>query len=125
MQRTESTRYTPDPTRRSFRSLSLVALVVGVAACVTNACAAPVETASSVESFFPRFESAYESGDVAAYGALLAPEFRFHFGDAETANLVTSDAVDPISAMPEFKATLVRLSRLAPAERLEPTGAPA
>jgi len=29
------------------------------------------------------FEVAYERGDAAAYGALLAPEFRFHFGDAE------------------------------------------
>ncbi|MGX5696096.1 molybdopterin oxidoreductase family protein [Agromyces soli] len=42
----------------------------------------------------------------------------FHFGGSEAANLVTSDAVDPVSAMPEFKTTIVRVSRL------EPAGAP-
>ncbi|PZU40622.1 MAG: nitrite reductase [Microbacterium sp.] len=33
----------------------------------------------------------------------------FHFADAESANLLTSDAVDPISAMPEFKTAIVRV----------------
>jgi len=36
----------------------------------------------------------------------------FHYGDEQAANLLTSDAVDPISAMPEFKANLVRVTRL-------------
>ena len=39
----------------------------------------------------------------------------FHFADAESANLLTSDAVDPISAMPEFKTAIVRI---------EPIGSP-
>ncbi len=34
-------------------------------------------------SWLAEFELAYERGDAAVYGALLAPEFRFHFGDAE------------------------------------------
>ncbi len=34
-------------------------------------------------SWLDEFEVAYERGDVAAYGALLAPQFRFYFGDAE------------------------------------------
>ncbi|WP_022887842.1 molybdopterin oxidoreductase family protein [Agromyces italicus] len=33
----------------------------------------------------------------------------FHFGDRQTANLLTSDRVDPVSAMPEFKTNRVRL----------------
>ena len=36
----------------------------------------------------------------------------FHYGDEQAANLLTSDAVDPVSAMPEFKTNLVRLARL-------------
>ncbi|WP_430645443.1 molybdopterin oxidoreductase family protein [Agromyces sp. GXS1127] len=36
----------------------------------------------------------------------------FHYGDEQAANLLTSDAVDPISSMPEFKANLVRVTRL-------------
>ena len=36
----------------------------------------------------------------------------FHYGDAQAANLLTTDAVDPISAMPEFKTNVVRVSRL-------------
>jgi len=34
----------------------------------------------------------------------------FHFADAECANLLTAAAVDPISAMPEFKRTLVTVT---------------
>jgi assimilatory nitrate reductase catalytic subunit len=36
----------------------------------------------------------------------------FHYGDEQAANLLTSDAVDPISAMPEFKTNVVRVTRL-------------
>ncbi|MGR0318030.1 molybdopterin oxidoreductase family protein [Agromyces sp. ZXT2-3] len=36
----------------------------------------------------------------------------FHYGDEQAANLLTSDAVDPISSMPEFKTNLVRVTRL-------------
>ncbi len=36
----------------------------------------------------------------------------FHYGDEQAANLLTSDAVDPISAMPEFKTNVVRVRRL-------------
>lgn len=36
----------------------------------------------------------------------------FHYGDEQAANLVTSDAVDPISSMPEFKTNLVRVERV-------------
>ncbi|GGI47291.1 assimilatory nitrate reductase catalytic subunit [Agromyces flavus] len=43
----------------------------------------------------------------------------FHYGDDQAANLLTSDAVDPISSMPEFKTNLVRVTSLAEA------GAPA
>lgn len=35
----------------------------------------------------------------------------FHYGDEQAANLLTSDAVDPVSSMPEFKTNLVRLAR--------------
>lgn len=42
----------------------------------------------------------------------------FHYGDTQAANLLTSDAVDPISSMPEFKTTLVRVKRLAEAGAL-------
>lgn len=42
----------------------------------------------------------------------------FHYGDAQAANLLTSDAVDPISSMPEFKTNLVRVTRLAEAGAL-------
>ncbi|MGR0219406.1 molybdopterin oxidoreductase family protein [Agromyces sp. ZXT2-6] len=37
----------------------------------------------------------------------------FHYGDHQAANLLTSDAVDPVSSMPEFKTNLVRITRLA------------
>ena len=44
----------------------------------------------------------------------------FHYGDAQAANLLTSDAVDPVSAMPEFKTNVVRIARVAsPARRTE------
>jgi assimilatory nitrate reductase catalytic subunit len=33
----------------------------------------------------------------------------FHFAGRQCANLLTEAAVDPISAMPEFKRTLVRV----------------
>jgi assimilatory nitrate reductase catalytic subunit len=42
----------------------------------------------------------------------------FHYGDAQAANLLTSDAVDPISSMPEFKTNLVRVTRLVEAGAL-------
>ncbi len=51
--------------------------------------------------------------------ARLSPDIRpdavfvpFHYGDEQAANLLTSDAVDPISAMPEFKTNVVRITRL-------------
>ena len=57
--------------------------------------------------------------------ARLTPDIRpdavflpFHYGDAEAANLLTSDAVDPISSMPEFKTNLVRVTRLVEAGAL-------
>jgi assimilatory nitrate reductase catalytic subunit len=37
----------------------------------------------------------------------------FHWGGAESVNLVTNDALDPISRMPEFKVCAVRLERVA------------
>ncbi|MRG58697.1 molybdopterin-dependent oxidoreductase [Agromyces sp. CFH 90414] len=40
----------------------------------------------------------------------------FHYPGDETANLVTSDAVDPVSSMPEFKTSAVRVRRLEPQE---------
>ncbi|MEV1129321.1 molybdopterin oxidoreductase family protein [Agromyces sp. NPDC049794] len=36
----------------------------------------------------------------------------FHYGDEQAANLLTSDAVDPVSSMPEFKTNVVRARRL-------------
>lgn len=36
----------------------------------------------------------------------------FHYGDEQAANLLTSDAVDPISSMPEFKTNVVSARRL-------------
>lgn len=39
----------------------------------------------------------------------------FHFAGHGTANLLTSDAVDPVSAMPEFKTCAVRVRRMADA----------
>jgi assimilatory nitrate reductase catalytic subunit len=33
----------------------------------------------------------------------------FHFGGKQAANLVTNPALDPISRMPEFKVSAVRL----------------
>ena len=35
----------------------------------------------------------------------------FHYADGESANLLTSDAVDPLSKMPEFKTAVVTLER--------------
>lgn len=48
----------------------------------------------------------------------------FHFGDDRAANLLTSDRVDPVSAMPEFKTIRVRVT---PAAELAtgPAGSPA
>ncbi|MGI9824043.1 molybdopterin oxidoreductase family protein [Agromyces sp. Marseille-Q5079] len=55
--------------------------------------------------------------------ARLTPDIRpdavflpFHYGDDQAANLLTSDAVDPISAMPEFKTNVVGIRRV-PAAR--------
>lgn len=39
----------------------------------------------------------------------------FHYGDDQAANLLTSDEVDPISSMPEFKTNVVRVRRVAEA----------
>ncbi len=36
----------------------------------------------------------------------------FHYGDGASANLLTSDALDPISSMPEFKHAVVRAERV-------------
>jgi assimilatory nitrate reductase catalytic subunit len=36
----------------------------------------------------------------------------FHYGEEQAANLLTSDAVDPVSSMPEFKTNVVRARRL-------------
>ncbi|WP_448810304.1 molybdopterin oxidoreductase family protein [Agromyces bauzanensis] len=36
----------------------------------------------------------------------------FHYGGGQAANLLTSDAVDPVSSMPEFKTNVVRARRL-------------
>lgn len=51
--------------------------------------------------------------------ALLSTDVRpgdvflpFHFAGDGTANLLTSDAVDPVSAMPEFKTGAVRVRRI-------------
>lgn len=51
--------------------------------------------------------------------ALLSKDVRpgdvfvpFHFAGDGTANLLTSDAVDPVSAMPEFKTGAVRVRRM-------------
>ena len=48
------------------------------------------------------------SGDVRP-GDVFVP---FHFAGDGTANLLTSDAVDPVSAMPEFKTGAVRVRRV-------------
>ena len=37
----------------------------------------------------------------------------FHFAGVQTANLLTSDAVDPVSSMPEFKTNLVSIRPIA------------
>ena len=37
----------------------------------------------------------------------------FHWGGAQSANLLTNPALDPISGMPEFKVCAVRLERVA------------
>ncbi len=66
--------------------------------------------------------------------ARLTPDIRpdavflpFHYGDEQTANLLTSDEVDPISAMPEFKTNVVGIRRLAsvPAMPVAESGVPA
>jgi assimilatory nitrate reductase catalytic subunit len=52
----------------------------------------------------------------------------FHYGDEQAANLLTSDAVDPVSSMPEFKTNVVRVTRLtrdADHARLTEAGVPA
>ena len=36
----------------------------------------------------------------------------FHYADGASANLLTSDALDPISSMPEFKNAVVRVEAL-------------
>lgn len=46
----------------------------------------------------------------------------FHYGDEQAANLVTSDAVDPISSMPEFKTNVVRVERVELVEGLAAAG---
>lgn len=49
----------------------------------------------------------------------------FHFGDDRSANLLTSDAVDPVSAMPEFKTGHVRVHRADAAASTAPTASAA
>ncbi|WP_104166314.1 molybdopterin oxidoreductase family protein [Arthrobacter sp. SX1312] len=51
----------------------------------------------------------------------LTPDIRqdtvflaFHFADAGSANLLTGGSTDPVSGMPEFKTTPVRVARLVP-----------
>jgi hypothetical protein len=43
----------------------------------------PRTSSASPEDWLATFESTYESGDAAAYAALLGEDFRFVFGDAE------------------------------------------
>jgi len=64
---------------------SLVSLIARtfLAAVVTLSLASTPVHADPTCSWLDDFEVAYERGDVAAYGALLAPQFRFYFGDAE------------------------------------------
>jgi hypothetical protein len=50
---------------------------------VTFLARVPPCSADEASSWLAEFEAAYECGDVAEYATLLAPEFRFHFGDAE------------------------------------------
>jgi assimilatory nitrate reductase catalytic subunit len=42
----------------------------------------------------------------------------FHWGGAGSVNLLTTDATDPISAMPEFKACAVHVAAELPEEAL-------
>ncbi|HAQ60053.1 MAG TPA: nitrite reductase, partial [Microbacterium sp.] len=44
-------------------------------------------------------------------GSVFLP---FHYADGESANLLTNDAIDPLSKMPEFKTTVVSIERAAP-----------
>jgi assimilatory nitrate reductase catalytic subunit len=39
----------------------------------------------------------------------------YHWGDAQSANLLTNPALDPVSKIPEYKACACRVSRAAPA----------
>jgi assimilatory nitrate reductase catalytic subunit len=48
----------------------------------------------------------------------------FHYGDEQAANLLTSDAVDPVSSMPEFKTNVVRVTRVTRDARLTEAGVP-
>jgi assimilatory nitrate reductase catalytic subunit len=45
----------------------------------------------------------------------------FHFPDRQRANLLTTDATDPISGMPEFKVAAVRVERVDQAPRHDQT----
>jgi assimilatory nitrate reductase catalytic subunit len=54
------------------------------------------------------------TGDI-RYDTVFLP---FHYPDAECANLLTADATDPISGMPEFKRTAVRVRALSDAGAL-------
>jgi hypothetical protein len=56
-----------------FLALSILAFLSRVVPC----------GALEASSWLAEFEAAYECGEVAEYATLLAPEFRFHFGDAE------------------------------------------
>ncbi|NYD66573.1 molybdopterin oxidoreductase family protein [Agromyces atrinae] len=47
----------------------------------------------------------------------------FHFADDASANLLTSDATDPISAMPEFKTAIVTVHAIGAVAPLETVGA--
>ena len=72
----------------------------------------PVEIANNLGSVHGR---ARLTADIRPDAVFLP----FHYGDDQAANLLTSDAVDPVSSMPEFKTNLVRVTRLVEA------GAPA
>jgi hypothetical protein len=69
--------------RASILARSIPSAVLVFAALVALSIAPRPLVAASSCSWLSEFEVAYERGDVTAYGALLAPDFRFHFGDAE------------------------------------------
>ena len=71
------------PHARTIARCVFAALAVLAALCIA-ALPVPADTSSA---WLDDFEAAYERGDAPAYAALLAPDFRFHFGDAENRRL--------------------------------------